>query len=85
MACGIDVEKSIFFIQSHVHTHAELAWRLAVTQFGELSRMTQFKDKSAKHDNINAGFSHIPFLWLPIFFFIRMTSSACRRRPETAY
>src|SRR5574344_97019 len=40
MACGIDVEKSIFFIQSHVHTHAELAWALSCyTQFGELSRM----------------------------------------------
>ena len=50
LACGIDVEKSLFFIQSHVHTHAELAWILnCYTQFGELSRMTQFKDKSAKH------------------------------------
>ena len=57
LACGIDVEKSLFFIQSHVHTHAELAWILnCYTQFGELSRMTQFKDKSAKHaDNINVG------------------------------
>ena len=50
LACGIDTEKSLFFIQSHVHTHAELAWVLnCYTQFGELSRMTQFKDKSAKH------------------------------------
>ena len=57
LACGIDTEKSLFFIQSHVHTHAEMAWVLdCYTQFGELSRMTQFKDKSAKHaDNINAG------------------------------
>lgn len=64
MACGIDVEKSIFFIQSHVHTHAELAWALSCyTQFGELSRMTQFKDKSAKHaDNINAGLFTYPVL-----------------------
>lgn len=64
MACGIDVEKSIFFIQSHVHTHAELAWVLnCYTQFGELSRMTQFKDKSAKHaDNINAGLFTYPSL-----------------------
>ena len=54
LACGIDTEKSLFFIQSHVHTHAEMAWVLnCYTQFGELSRMTQFKDKSAKHaDNI---------------------------------
>ena len=64
MACGIDVEKSLFFIQSHVHTHAELAWALSCyTQFGELSRMTQFKDKSAKHaDNINAGLFTYPVL-----------------------
>ena len=48
LACGMDTEKSIFFIQSHVPAHAELAWILnCYTQFGELSRMTQFKDKSA--------------------------------------
>ncbi len=47
LACGVDLEKSLFFIQSHVSTHAELAWVLnCYTQFGELSRMTQFKDKS---------------------------------------
>lgn len=64
IACGIDVEKTLFFIQSHVHTHAELAWVLnCYTQFGELSRMTQFKDKSAKHaDNINAGLFTYPAL-----------------------
>lgn len=64
IACGIDVEKTLFFIQSHVHTHAELAWLLnCYTQFGELSRMTQFKDKSAKHaDNINAGLFTYPAL-----------------------
>lgn len=64
LACGIDIEKSLFFIQSHVHTHAELAWLLNCnTQFGELSRMTQFKDKSAKHaDNINAGLFTYPCL-----------------------
>lgn len=64
MACGVDVEKSLFFIQSHVHTHAELAWLLSCyTQFGELSRMTQFKDKSVKHaDNINAGLFTYPVL-----------------------
>ena len=44
LACGIDLDKSLFFIQSHVHTHAELAWLLnCYTQFGELSRMTQFR------------------------------------------
>ena len=64
LACGIDTEKSLFFIQSHVHTHAEMAWVLdCYTQFGELSRMTQFKDKSAKHaDNINAGLFTYPSL-----------------------
>ena len=64
LACGIDVEKSLFFIQSHVHTHAELAWILnCYTQFGELSRMTQFKDKSTKHaDNINVGLFAYPSL-----------------------
>ncbi|MGN0538018.1 MAG: tryptophan--tRNA ligase [Acutalibacteraceae bacterium] len=64
LACGIDLEKSLFFIQSHVHTHAELAWLLnCYTQFGELSRMTQFKDKSQKHaDNVNAGLFTYPAL-----------------------
>ena len=57
IACGIDPEKTILFVQSHVPAHAQLAWVLNCnTMFGELSRMTQFKDKSAKHaDNINAG------------------------------
>ncbi|MBQ1991434.1 MAG: tryptophan--tRNA ligase [Clostridia bacterium] len=64
LACGVDLEKSLFFIQSHVNTHAELAWLLnCYTQYGELSRMTQFKDKSAKHaDNINAGLFTYPAL-----------------------
>ncbi len=64
MACGIDVEKSILFIQSHVKTHAELNWILCCnTQFGELSRMTQFKDKSKRHpDDINAGLFTYPSL-----------------------
>ncbi|MBQ9083004.1 MAG: tryptophan--tRNA ligase [Clostridia bacterium] len=64
MACGIDVNKSIFYIQSHVAAHAQLAWVLeCCTQFGELSRMTQFKDKSQKHaDNINAGLFTYPTL-----------------------
>ncbi|WMJ24005.1 tryptophan--tRNA ligase [Paludicola sp. MB14-C6] len=64
LACGIDPEKSITFIQSHVKAHAELSWVLSCcTQFGELSRMTQFKDKSAKNaDNINAGLFTYPVL-----------------------
>lgn len=64
MACGIDQEKSVLFLQSHVPQHSQLAWILnCYTQFGELSRMTQFKDKSAKHaDNINAGLFTYPCL-----------------------
>ncbi len=64
MACGIDPEKSILFLQSHAHTHAELAWVLdCYIPFGELSRMTQFKDKSQRHpDNINAGLFNYPAL-----------------------
>ena len=64
IACGLDPEKNTLFVQSHVHQHAELGWVLAChTMFGELSRMTQFKDKSAKHaDNINAGLFTYPCL-----------------------
>ncbi|MBQ3135004.1 MAG: tryptophan--tRNA ligase [Oscillospiraceae bacterium] len=64
IACGLDPEKNTLFIQSHVPQHAELGWVLqCYTMFGELSRMTQFKDKSAKHqDNINAGLFAYPSL-----------------------
>lgn len=64
LACGVDPEKSLVFFQSHVKTHAEMNWILSCsTQFGELSRMTQFKDKSAKHpDDINAGLFTYPVL-----------------------
>lgn len=64
LACGIDMEKSTVFIQSHNRYHAELSWVLSCsTQFGELGRMTQFKDKSVKHaDNINAGLFTYPVL-----------------------
>ena len=64
LALGIDPEKSIFFIQSQVPEHAQLAWVLSCyTQFGELSRMTQFKDKSAKNaENINGGLFTYPAL-----------------------
>ena len=64
LACGIDPAKSIVFIQSQVPAHCELSWVLSCcTQFGELSRMTQFKDKSAKHpENINAGLFTYPCL-----------------------
>ena len=64
IAAGIDPEKNIIYMQSHVSAHAELAWILnCFTYMGELSRMTQFKDKSQKHsDNINAGLFTYPSL-----------------------
>ena len=64
IASGLDPEKSILYCQSHVSAHAELAWILnCFTYMGELSRMTQFKDKSAKHaENINAGLFTYPVL-----------------------
>ena len=64
LACGIDPEKSVAFVQSQNPHHAELSWVLSCsTMFGELNRMTQFKDKSARHaDNINAGLFTYPVL-----------------------
>ena len=64
LACGIDETQSILFAQSHVSAHAELAWILNTICYpGELSRMTQFKDKSLKHeDNINMGLMDYPVL-----------------------
>ena len=64
LACGIDPKQSTIFVQSHVPAHAELGWALnCYTYFGELSRMTQFKDKSARHaENINAGLFDYPVL-----------------------
>lgn len=64
IACGLDPEKNTLFIQSMVHEHAELGWILnCYTMFGELSRMTQFKDKSAKNaENINGGLFTYPSL-----------------------
>ncbi|HWR24370.1 MAG TPA: tryptophan--tRNA ligase [Feifaniaceae bacterium] len=64
IACGVKPETSTMFIQSHVPAHAQLTWVLSCnTYMGELSRMTQFKDKSARHaDNINAGLFTYPVL-----------------------
>ena len=64
LACGLDPEKSILYVQSNVPQHSELAWILScVTYIGELERMTQFKDKSRKNeDNINAGLLTYPVL-----------------------
>ena len=64
IASGLDPEKNTLFIQSHVPAHTQLGWVLdCYTMFGELSRMTQFKDKSAKNaDNINAGLFTYPAL-----------------------
>ncbi len=64
IACGLDPEKNTMFVQSHVPAHAELSWILnCYTMFGELSRMTQFKDKSRKNEsNVNAGLFDYPVL-----------------------
>lgn len=64
IACGLDPDENIMYIQSQVPQHAELSWILnCYTMFGELSRMTQFKDKSARHaDNVNAGLFDYPVL-----------------------
>lgn len=64
IACGLDPKRDTLFIQSHVHQHAELGWILnCYTMFGELSRMTQFKDKSARNaENINGGLFTYPSL-----------------------
>lgn len=64
LACGIDPKRSAVFMQSHVPEHSQLAWVLnCYTQFGELSRMTQFKDKSERHNNnVNAGLFTYPVL-----------------------
>lgn len=64
IAAGLDPEKNCIYYQSHVSGHAELAWILnCYTYMGELNRMTQFKDKSARHsDNINAGLYTYPVL-----------------------
>jgi tryptophanyl-tRNA synthetase len=63
MACGIDPDRSILFVQSDVPTHTELAWILAcVTSYGDLTRMTQFKEKSASQTNPSAGLFSYPVL-----------------------
>lgn len=64
LACGLDPDRAIMYFQSHVHQHAELQWILNCnTYVGEASRMTQYKDKSAKHaDNVNMGLMDYPVL-----------------------
>ena len=64
IACGLDPQKCVLFVQSHVSAHPELAWILnTITYPGELSRMTQFKDKSKSHaDNVNMGLMDYPVL-----------------------
>lgn len=64
IACGIDPEKCVLYLQSHVSAHAELCWVLnTFTYVGEMERMTQFKDKSARHtENINMGLMDYPVL-----------------------
>ena len=72
LAAGVDPEKSIIFVQSEVKEHAELAWLFeTITPMGELSRMTQFKEKSKQYkDYINC--LAIPYLWPLISYFTRL-------------
>ena len=81
VACGIDPERSILFVQSHVPAHAELSWALnCYTMFGELSRMTQFKDKSARHaDNINAGLFTYPVLMAGDILLYQADTEGCQQ------
>lgn len=64
LACGIDPERSILYVQSHVREHTELCWILnTITPLGQLERMTQFKDKARQHkENVNAGLLNYPIL-----------------------
>lgn len=64
LACGLDPQKNVLFVQSQVPAHAELGWILnCYTQIGELERMTQYKDKAKRHkDNVNAGLFDYPVL-----------------------
>lgn len=63
MAAGVDPERSILFVQSHVHEHTELAWYLStIASLGQLERMTQFKDKSEQHGGANLGLLAYPVL-----------------------
>ena len=75
LASGIDPNRSVLFVQSHVPEHAELAWILStVTPYGELSRMTQFKEKSEREpDNINAGLMSYPILMAADILLYRAT------------
>lgn len=63
LACGLDPEKAVIFIQSHVREHTELAWLLnTLVPIGELNRMTQFKDKSKRYKDVGAGLFNYPIL-----------------------
>jgi tryptophanyl-tRNA synthetase len=75
LAAGIDPNRSLLFVQSHVPEHSELAWILStVTPYGELSRMTQFKEKSDRDpDNINAGLMSYPILMAADILLYRAT------------
>src|SRR5260370_5588984 len=75
LAGGIDPNKSVLFVQSHVPQHSELTWILStVAPYGELSRMTQFKEKSEREpENINAGLFSYPILLAPDILLYRAT------------
>ena len=83
LAAGIDPARSILFVQSHVPAHTQLNWILCCNaQFGELSRMTQLKDKSAKHhDNVNGGlFTYPALMAADILIYNEIGRASCRER-----
>lgn len=82
---AVSIEKSTIFVQSHVPEHAQLGWALnCYTYFGELSRMTQFKDKSARYsENINAGLFDYPVL-MAADILLYQTNRTSGRRSEAA-
>ena len=82
---AVSIRKSTIFVQSHVPEHTQLSWVLnCYTYFGELSRMTQFKDKSARYaENINAGLFSYPVL-MAADILLYQTNRAGGRRPEAA-
>lgn len=86
LACGIDPQKSSLFIQSQIDEHGALAWLLnCVASMGELNRMTQFKDKSAKQGQVSAGLFAYPVLMADRHFALPNQRRARGRRPKATF
>jgi len=84
LASGIDPEKNTMFIQSHVSAHSEAAWLLTCsTYMGELSRMTQYKEKSKNSESVGAGLLTYPVLMAADILLYQTNLSACRKRSNS--